>query len=329
MKIKKIEKLEVATPSAHAASVTYVKGDPVYAWFGGSYEGAPDVKIYLQHKEASSVFSIKVPTCPAKGTLPSWNPVLYYKNGELILFFKIGTFCDNWHTFMVKLTLTAKGFTATELFSLPAGFNGPVKTAPVFKDSVLYCGSSVETAIRWTSYIEAFNVNENMQVLDIRRSNPISTTCHIKGLIQPALWLDPKTDRMNAIMRSSRESDYLWWAQSAPANYLDWCAPVSLDIKNPNSGVAVVHHSNGKLYLVYNPCSTARTPLSIAELTIDPRTQYPSAQSVHTIDKIDPFDKHNGTPEVSYPYAVEAPDGTITVVYTYRRKYIKVAHIEI
>lgn len=81
-------------PSVHAATITETPSGLITAFFGGKYEGHPEVNIYTsRHTPAGWTPPVKVADGIVSDTLRKacYNPVLFqYPDGELLLFYKIG-----------------------------------------------------------------------------------------------------------------------------------------------------------------------------------------------------------------------------------------------
>jgi predicted neuraminidase len=214
---------------------------------------------------------------------------------------------------------------------LPAGLNGPVKTKPIAYKGLIYCGSSVETIIDWTSYIEVYKIKKG-KFEYVSRSQPLIVPKKLykdpyygnrltMGIIQPALW---EVDGvLGCFFRSSRGLGEIYNTSGyagEDGNYI-WLDPESTGLANPNSGVDVVH-TNRRLFLVHNPSDTYRRPLVITEIGRD--------WGIH-LDKLVIQDETQGvtnSPELSYPYMIEN-DGKLHLVYTYGRSKIEYVTIVI
>lgn len=322
MKIIDRNFLKVNTNSCHASTIAFYQDKPVVAWFGGSMEGAADTAIYIQYDN-------KVVSIGEKDQIPRWNPILFAYEDKLFLFVKLGIFCDRWNSVIYDVSnIFEDNFDINKIIPqiLPAGLNGPVKTKIVVKDGVIHCGSSVETIIDWSSYIERYIYDkESESLIFVSRSSPLTVPKIpytdpyygkklTSGIIQPALYVD-KMGVMHCFFRSSRGLGKVYYSYSKDDLNELWEPPRPTKFPNPNSSVDCVY-KNGRLFLVYNPSEDKRTPLIIQELQED---------TFDIIDEIVINDKVEGrtlTQELSYPYLI-GHNNQLHLVYTYGRSKIE------
>lgn len=343
MKITHREFLPSFTKSVHASTVEIWNDHPVFAWFGGPSEGDPDVNIYLYNLTGNQ----QTMTIGQNEEMPKWNPILVKMGHFLILFEKSGVFCDRWQTFIHDITHWDEDTTQKEIYHnrtiLPAGLNGPVKSRPLIVGDIMYCGSSVETAYDWTSYIEEYIIDGNKISFNIR-SAPLTVrekvlytnrfsgkTARSLGIIQPTLWL--QDDGIKAFFRSSKGLNGTYFSERTYDFNGDevWSQPVATNLPNPNSAVDVAM-LDGRLFLVFNPDENERFPLVVSEIERVGNT--PQFQAVNTVIVSDDLNRENfyekdcNSPELSYPYMI-AHDGKLHLTYTYGRKFIEYCIIQI
>ena len=334
MKLKSREFLDTRTNSVHAASIEFWKGEPVFAWFGGSREGAADVSLFIDKLNCNSCL-----TLGNMDTMPRWNPILFAHDGKLWLFEKAGQFCDRWQTFIHDIGSCKPGEPIKSAQVLPAGLNGPVKTRPVVVGGEIVCGSAVETFHDWTSYMENYTIDSSSEWVLSSRSNPISVkekkshadfrgnAKQTLGIIQPAIWED--RNGLHSFFRSSSGLGRIYYSRRINDSWSDdscWTDPVATNLLNPNSGVDVVC-VNEKIYLVSNQSETLRNPISIREIKKNSPEDWETVDELIIRESINEEDKRSSggaclSEELSYPYMIEH-EGELHLVYTYGRKYIE------
>ena len=149
-------------PQCHSASIVETrKGDLVATYFGGKHERNPDVCIYVSIKKNGAKEWGK-PILAADGVFADgsrkacWNPVITeMPNGELWLFFKIGTKVADWTGWLTKSKDGGKTWSKRE--ALPEGFLGPVKNKPEIINDRLLCPSSTEVN-GWKFHMEIYDL---------------------------------------------------------------------------------------------------------------------------------------------------------------------------
>lgn len=302
-------------PSVHAATIVETPTGLLTAFFGGQYEGHPDVKIYISKRKNEKWTE---PIAVANGVLSdtlakaAYNPVLYqYPDGELLLFYKLGKNVQDWSGYLIRSTDDGETWSKPE--ELPKGFLGPIKNKPILIGDTLLCPSSTEND-GWQVHIEyttdkgkTWNKTNNVN------SKPWN-------IIQPSI-LTHKDGKLQLVCRSQDEHIISSFSYDGGVT---WGDPFALYLPNNNSGTDAVTLADGRHLLVYNHVKTKqssyidlmRTPLNIA-LSDDGITWKASL-----ILENSPIN------EYSYPSVIQGKDGFVHVVYTWRRENIKYVKID-
>lgn len=294
------------TPSCHASTIVEVeKGRFLAAWFGGKDEGAKDVQIYLSRYDGTAWSKPEVVgTEPGQ---PTWNPVLFRTaKGTLHLWYKAGPKPENWTGYV--RTSTDGGKTFSKPAMLPAGFYGPVRAKPIQVRGTIYAGTSLESHNCWTPYVDTSTDDGHTWT----RSAPIGVAGRF-AQIQPTLFAIRGNQDLSvtivALMRS-RDPRRICRAESQDSGKT-WAAAEPTELLNPSSGIDVVETGKGELFLIYNPSTLLRTPLSLARSTDNGKTW----------DKVHDLETEIG--EFSYPAMIVSQAGMLEITYTFNRKHIK------
>ena len=312
--------------SCHASTIAEMdNGDLVAAWFGGSYEGCEDVCIWVSRK-SNDTTPWSAPIMAADGVLNDtlrkacYNPVLQpMPNGELWLFFKIGSCVADWTGWFTKSRDGGKTWSTRE--PLPEGFLGPIKNKPLLMGNRLLCPSSTEKD-GWRIHFEILDLNTNhwhkvgpvkgalaLTTMDMNKpdAHPQEIMC-----IQPTL-LQMADGSLKALCRTKN-------GRIATTTSCDggetWSEVTLTDLPNNNSGIDAVTLSDGRHFLVYTPVTVPpgeemgpRTPLAVAV----------SNDGEHWEDI---FTAADGPGEYSYPAIIEGHNGELHITYTWLRQRI-------
>lgn len=290
-------------PSCHASTIVEAEpGKFLAAWFGGTDEGKPDVKIWLSRLDGGK-WSKPELVAQASG-VPCWNPVLFKStSGTLFLWYKAGPSPMTWTAYVRRSTDGGKTWSKPEQF--PAGLLGPIRAKPIqLAGGAILAGSSVESYRCWTSWVERSTDDGKTWT----RFGPIQVPGHPYGIIQPTLF-EAKDGVIVALCRS-RGLGVVCRAESKDRGQT-WSDAVRTDLPNPGAGIDVVKLKSGDLVLIYNHSKMLRTPLNLARSSDDGKTWQ--------IFK----DLETEPGEYSYPAIIEASNGTLHMTYTWRRTHIK------
>jgi predicted neuraminidase len=311
--------------SCHASTLVELRsGGFMAAWFGGSREGAPDVAIWYSLKNDSIWSEPKI--VAKEHETPCYNPVLFYgADQKLWLYYKYGSHPSMWSAARMVSLDDGKTWSAKEY--LPAGIYGPIRTAPlVMPQGLILFGTSVESYRRWAVWIERSSDygktwNKMGPIVPAQKPKTSIDSAdkgnndweYTHGIIQPSLvWMGGRHIRLYA--RATQSIGYIVYSDSYDLG-LHWSPTKTLELPNPNSGIDAIRLSSGKIIMAYNHHSTDRSPLNLAI----------SENGV----KFSPWYEIESEPdqEFSYPYLIQARDGKIHLLYTWKREKIK--HITI
>jgi predicted neuraminidase len=127
-------------------------------------------------------------------------------------------------------------------------------------------------------------------------------------LIQPAIIERPDRSLL-AYMRTGGDERRIWASTSTDGGET-WSESRKTPLKNPNSGIDMVRTVDDELVLVFNNVEEGRSPLQAA-LSEDMGGTWPAVRVLET-----------GDGEFSYPSVIQAADGLLHAVYTWRRSSI-------
>lgn len=298
-------------PSCHSATIAETPAGMVAAFFGGTKERNPDVEIYVSRQiQGKWTAPVSVANGIQSDTLryPTWNPVLYQvPGGDLLLFYKVGPKPSAWKGWMTSSK--DNGATWEKPHPLPEGFLGPIKNQPVLLSDgkTLLCPSSTE-GDGWHVHIEkTTDFGKTWQM-----TGPIDNA-GFGGAIQPAILVHPDHS-IQLLCRSKDRAILQSWSKD---NGATWSPLTKTELPNNNSGIDAVTLKDGSFALVYNHVipppgkyKGARTPLNLA---VSKDGQHWSAAAILEDSPVSQY---------SYPYIIQAKDGKLHVVYTWRRKKI-------
>lgn len=306
-------------PECHSATIAETtKGDLVATYFGGTKERNPDVCIWVSRLPKGST-TWTAPQRVADGVINDtlrkacWNPVIYQiPNGDLQIYFKIGSSVSDWTGWMVSSKDGGKTWSKRK--PLQKDFLGPVKNKPILSKGRLIAPTSVEKG-GWRLY---FEYSDDMGKT-WKRTDYVAADKDVKA-IQPSI-ITLKDGRLAAVARTRSEKIGITYSSD---NGLTWSKLRLIDTPNNNSGLDAVTLSNGKQVMICNDKPIPhgikngkglRTPLSL--LVSDDGEHWK-----HWITLED-----SPISQYSYPSIIQTKDGHLHCIYTWRRQRIK--HVEL
>ena len=296
----------------HASTVVQTAdGALMTAWFGGTKEKDPDVSIWVSRFEngkwSAPIRAARVQECA------HWNPVLFTDaEGATHLFFKVGPEIPYWQTYWMSTTDNGLTWTAPkELVPGDKGGRGPVKNKPIILSDGSWLAPASTELGGWKPFADRSTDHGATwtRSADFQRDNSVLPGV---GAIQPTFWESPK-GCVHALLRTG--AGRVWRADSRDFGQT-WSPVYATPLPNNDSGLDLLRHDDGRLYLVYNPVGKnwgPRTPLDLAVSHDDGNTWTTLA---HLED--DP----NLESEYSYPAIVRTREG-IAICYTYNRDTVR------
>ncbi len=285
-------------PSAHAASVALLPdGTLIASWFAGSREGAPDVAVWGSERGAEGWSPPRVfADTPGR---PDGNSVLWLDGSGALRLWYVTMEGRGWATCVVRERRSMDGGRSWggDRYVRKA-WGWMVRNEPLRWQGRILLPMYDERD--WSAFVlVSEDGGETWQ-----ESNAVRAGV---GVIQPAL--APLADgRLLMFLRSRGGSVYR--AFSADPSGLVWTEAEPTSLANPNSAVELIRLDGGPLLAVFNPTTAGRSPLRAA-LSYDEGETWAAWRDLEA-----------GPGELSYPTAVQTPDGLIHVLYTHRRQTI-------
>ena len=317
VKAVNIESSYIADPpvtiNSHASTlVEYQPNEILAAWFGGKYEGAKDVGIYIsdyKDKKWSSPKELIQPLIKNGDTLPCWNPVLFKsKSQNLYLFYKIGKNPREW--FGAMIVSKDNGTTWGEPKYLPDGILGPIRNKPIeTTPGVILCGSSTESVNtdEWRVHVEEYTeATDSWKKIAVENNQNFD-------IIQPTFLIHSATD-IQMLSRSKHNKVVASWSGD---NGKSWIRTNTINVINSNSGIDALTVNKNTFLLVNNPLPMGKDWFN-GRNVLD--VEY-SRDGLRWSKLFDLEKQEKG--EFSYPAIIQTEDKKIHVLYTYDRKYIK------
>ncbi|PKN50893.1 MAG: hypothetical protein CVU55_14610 [Deltaproteobacteria bacterium HGW-Deltaproteobacteria-13] len=286
----------------HAATLTiFSDGEMLAAWC--SYVGPHELTglaIYRSRKKPGQ--SWESPQLHIDRSDGDGNPVLY-SEGDRVWFFQ-AVVPGGWDTSHIEFQQSAdRGVNWTDPVTLGSSLGPDVKYPPVRLNNGTLLLPAYDEITHKSVFYKSTN-GTSWSELSTAASNP--------GNTEPSL-VQLSTGRLINVMRNEGQG---WlWVTASDDNGNSWAAPKDSGFLNPASATQIIRLANGHLVLIYNDSATERRPLSIA-LSADEGRTWPYRKVLK-----------DGTDTYSYPFAVQAPDGVIHILYSLKRD--KIMHLSV
>ena len=306
----------------HASTVVLLPdGEIACAWFGGDHEKAPNVCIWFSRRDSAGIWSAPVKAADGCGT-PCWNPVLFFHDGSLMLFYKLGGEIPCWRTMVRRSADRGRTWDAArELVPGDTGGRGPVKNKCILlADGSLLAPASTEDG-GWNCFADRScdggTVWHRSANVPLDRSRLTGS-----GIIQPTLWQDDS----GIVHMLARSSEGFLFRSDSEDGGMHWSEAAATSLPNNNSGVDLTRLSDGRLVLAFNPVSGNWAPRSPIALAVSGDNG--SSWSEPLVLEHVCCDRNQPDSEFSYP-AIVSRQTEIFLTYTWKRQSIAFWHLRL
>jgi predicted neuraminidase len=294
----------------HPATIEELaSGDLYIAYYGGDGEYADVTAVYgMRKKKGESKWSAPEIICDTPFHSDG-NAVVWQAPDGVVWLFYVCRFGDTWSTSRIKAKLSRDdGHTWSDSFMVALDEGMMVRSRPI----VLTGGDYLLPVYHETGF-DTEQVGADSTSLFLRfdpkakkwtQSKPIRSA---KGNIQPSV-AEISKDYLVAYCRRGGgygpgTEGFIVRGESRDGG-LTWSEGRDTEFPNPNAAVDFLKLANGHLLLTYNKSGVDRTPLSVA-ISTDGDKSYPYRRDIAT-----------GDHDYAYPYAIQARDGKIHLIYT-------------
>ena len=301
---------EAPFKECHASTIAETPAGIVASWFGGTREKNKDVEIWISRKvDGKWTKPISIANGIQNENLrhPCWNPVLYQvPNGPLQNYYKVGPTPRDWWGMLIESN--DDGVSWGDPVKLPDGILGPIKNKPVLLSNGTLISPTSTEHDGWRVHFEYSNDYGKTWT----KSEPINDGKQYNA-IQPSV-LIYLGNKFQIMARSKENSVLSAWSTDFGKTWSD-LKPSGLP--NPNSGTDAVTLKDGRQLLVYNHVGEKpnkwggkRSPLNVA-----------ISKDGVTWEAVLVLEDQEG--EYSYPSVIQAKDGKVHIVYTWKRDRVK------
>jgi predicted neuraminidase len=315
---------EVVNPDSphamsHVASICELPDGRLAAtWYAGTREGAGDVAIYFATRAAGdSRWSAPRPIVTRESAARDLNryirkvgnAVVFANSAGRLSLLYVTVSVGGWSGSSLNLTTSTDGgetWTQSQRLTLSPFFNLAelVKNAPA---ALIYGQWAVPIYHELVStFPEVLWLEEAQDGIRVSKSRVSAGWFGYQPALTPL--------GLNAALAVLRNDDAVKTVSIARTDDggKTWSAPHSLDLPNPDAGLGAIRLSDGRLLLAFNDSKTGRDNLRLALSTDEGQTWA----------RIATVAEEPGA-DFSYPFLMQASNGDVHLVYTWKRAAIR------
>jgi predicted neuraminidase len=302
-----VEILKNPLLSSHAAAIVETPdGSFIASWFAGTWEKNIDCAVVYRKKAPGSETwgDVKV-LHKTPGRFEGNSCYLVDNEGKIWAFFNTATrgWTLNWIRYKIS---TDNGETWSEPHWFRHIYGWLIRNAPIILKNGDWVVPVYSEVLGYWSFVKISSDGGKTW----KKYGKVGRHCLQPNVVQlrdGSLLMYCRTDTLKRITMS-RSTD----------NGRHWSKIELTQFKNPNAGICLLALESGNLVLAWNESETGRCPLNVA-LSEDEGKTWPHMKVLET-------EPEKG--EFSYPYMIQAKNGTIHLVHTVARRQIKHVHFD-
>jgi len=294
----------------HPAAITELdNGDLYIAYYGGGGEYVLDTAVYgMRRKKGASEWTTPVVIADTP-FLSDGNPVVWQAPDGIVWLFYVVRYGDTWSDSRIHAKVSKDGAkTWSDAFILGAEKGMMVRSQPLLLNNgdyllPIYHETGHDREVVGSDTTSLF-LRCDPKTMTWTETNRITARL---GCLQPSV-VQLDDGHLIAYMRRGggyepRDDGYMVRAESRDGGRT-WSEGQDTPFPNPNAAIDFIKLQNGHLLLAYNDNMDDRTPLTIA-LSEDNDQTWPIKLNIQ-----------QGPGPYAYPYAIQAMDGAIHLIFT-------------
>ncbi len=295
-------------PQSHAAAICETPdGSLIASWFAGTREKALDVAVVYRKKPAGSNAWSELKVLHKTPERSEGNSCYLVDEslGKIWAFFN--TCKHGWTINQIRYkTSVDNGDTWSEPVWFRKIYGWLIRDRPAILENGEYIVPTYSEVLGYRSFA-LVSSDKGKTWKKHGRVGPHCLQPNVVQLSDGSLLMYCRTDTLKHIYQSRSFDNGRHWTRAEPTPF-----------KNPNAGICLLRCKSNNLVLCWNESETGRVPLNLA-LSEDGGKTWP-------YQKVLESDPKGG--EYSYPYMIQARDGSIHLVHTVARKRIKHVHFD-
>jgi predicted neuraminidase len=290
-------------------------GDLYIAYYGGDGEYAAETAVYGMRKAKGQAQWSKPQIIAQTPFYSDGNPVVWQAPDGVVWLFYVCRFGDTWSTSRIKAKISSdQGHHWSDSFMVAMDEGMMVRSRPI----VLANGDYLLPVYHETGFdTESVGPDSTSRFLRFtpgsKQWRQTGVVRSPKGNIQPGV---VQVDDQYLVAYCRRGGGYgpghegfIVRSESRDGGHT-WSEGANTKFPNPNAAIDLLRLNSGNILLVYNNSFLERTPLTLA-LSTDAEKSWAHQREIATA-KLD----------YAYPYAIQARDGKIHLVFTSHRRSV-------